>query len=166
MAVKISKSNTASLAEVVPIRSDYPQLEDAIRSHADRIQRESQALVPMCSVFGPTVMMDSGLTVTTQQRHNHGLPPAKMAEVRSLPEKAQAEKKAAGVEETEDVKSADTPINDVPSKHRLAAKIQKVKSHLGVIVWYGEHTGEFWVLDFYGLHSFPTISEMYKGMGW
>lgn len=50
--------------------------------------------------------------------------------------------------------------------HRTAARIQRAMNHLGVHVWYGEHTKEFWVMDFRGLHPFPDVTAMYEGMGW
>lgn len=50
--------------------------------------------------------------------------------------------------------------------HRSAARVQRAMNHLGVAVWYGEYTKEFWVMDHTGLHSFADVTSMYQGMGW
>jgi hypothetical protein len=50
--------------------------------------------------------------------------------------------------------------------HRTAARVQWAIAPLGVAVWYGEHTKEFWVMDARGLHSFDSVTAMYLGMGW
>jgi hypothetical protein len=50
--------------------------------------------------------------------------------------------------------------------HRSAARVQRAMDHLGVAVWFGEYTREFWVMDSRGLHSFPSVTTMYQGMGW
>lgn len=55
-----------------------------------------------------------------------------------------------------------------PAAHRTAARVQDTFRNAGwnVLVWYGEHTEEFWVMDERGLHSFPDVTAMYRGMGW
>lgn len=52
--------------------------------------------------------------------------------------------------------------------HRSAAHVQRVFNEAGwpIAVWYGEATGEYWVMDESGLHSFESITAMYQGMGW
>lgn len=52
--------------------------------------------------------------------------------------------------------------------HRSAAHVQQIFNEAGwpIAVWYGEATGEYWVMDEDGLHSFETITAMYQGMGW
>lgn len=52
--------------------------------------------------------------------------------------------------------------------HRSAAHVQKIFNEAGwpIAVWYGEHTGTYWVMDESGLHEFDTITAMYQGMGW
>ncbi|QEQ93612.1 hypothetical protein SEA_ZUKO_34 [Streptomyces phage Zuko] len=52
--------------------------------------------------------------------------------------------------------------------HRSAAHVQKIFNEAGwpIAVWYGEHTGTYWVMDDSGLHEFETVTDMYQGMGW
>lgn len=50
--------------------------------------------------------------------------------------------------------------------HRLARQVQNSKRHLGVSVWYGEYTKEFWVMNEWGLHPFESVTAMNQGMGW
>lgn len=49
---------------------------------------------------------------------------------------------------------------------RIASKVQDLKGHLGYLVWFGETTREYWVMDDNGLRSFKTIAALYQGMGW
>ena len=50
--------------------------------------------------------------------------------------------------------------------HRSAARVQRAMAHLGVAVWYGEYTKEFWVMTSAGLFPFESVTTMYQGMGW
>lgn len=194
MAINIRKSKTDQLATVTPIRPavDYPRLEGALAAAAESVVERTQELVPIASsAFGPVrrfgLLPDS--TVTGRLLHNHGLPPRrsllggltaepeydalavtalpsrKNAEpprtVKHLSEKPSEEKVMPAPVEKEGVEQV-APID--PSK--TAAKIQRAMGHLGVIVWWGEHTKEFWVLDTAGLHSFPDVTSLYEGMEW
>lgn len=56
-----------------------------------------------------------------------------------------------------------------PLAHRTARHVQTVFRDAGwdILVWYGEHTREFWVMDSDGLHGgFKSATDMYQGMGW
>lgn len=56
-----------------------------------------------------------------------------------------------------------------PILHRTARRIQEAFNAGGwnIAVWYGEHTGEFWVMDENGLHGgFKDVTSLYQGMGW
>lgn len=48
--------------------------------------------------------------------------------------------------------------------HRTARQIQGLYPH--VMIWYGEYTNEFWVMDGTGLRPFKTITQMCQSMGW
>lgn len=48
--------------------------------------------------------------------------------------------------------------------HRTARQIQAQYPH--VMIWYGEYTKSFWVVDSSGLREFETITAMCQGMGW
>jgi hypothetical protein len=51
--------------------------------------------------------------------------------------------------------------------HRTARRIQDAFRFLGVAVWYGEYTKEFWVMNQWdGLQSFRSVTDLYQGMGW
>lgn len=56
--------------------------------------------------------------------------------------------------------------SEFADQHRMARQVQNLKRHLGVHVWYGEHTREFWVMDESGLHPFKSLADMNQGMGW
>src|SRR3546814_3179779 len=90
----------------------------------------------------------------------------------------EATSKPAGVEQTER-SSGETGTHALPAvekitgkpseaahMHRMARQVQNLKRHLGVHVWYGEHTREFWVMDANGLHPFKSLADMNQGMGW
>lgn len=55
-----------------------------------------------------------------------------------------------------------------PLAHRTARRVQDTFRAAGwnILVWYGEHTKEFWVMDENGLYSFDTAKALYLGMGW
>src|SRR3546814_202522 len=85
--------------------------------------------------------------------------------------------KPAGVEQTERP-SGETGTHALPAVekmtgkpsefadlHRMARQVQNFKRHLGVHVWYGEYTKEFWVMDANGLHPFKSLADMNQGMG-
>lgn len=61
-------------------------------------------------------------------------------------------------------------VTGKPSKsidlHRTAARVQRAMGPYGYAIWFGEHTGSFWVMDSRGLHEFEDITSMYLGMGW
>lgn len=69
-----------------------------------------------------------------------------------------SDKKPEGVEQPEASGEIDL--------HKTAARVQRAMSHLGVIVWYGDVTSEFWVMGPTGLRSFKDLTSMYQGMSW
>jgi hypothetical protein len=56
-------------------------------------------------------------------------------------------------------------VEEMLSDHSgLAAQIQEL--YPAYVVWWGEHTKNFWVMDHERLRSFDTYPEMIRGMRW
>lgn len=195
ISIRKSKSDQLATVTPIHPTVDYPRLEATAKEAAQRIAERASELVPvnMPSPFGPVQRfgMLPDATATGRLRHSHGLPAFLVAvraplsheehEVTALPSRENAqpnmvkhlsemaklvdpigEDKPAPVEK-KGVEQVTAPAID-PSK--TAAKIQRAMGHLGVIVWWGEHTQEYWVMDAAGLRSFADVTSLYEGMEW
>lgn len=155
-------------------RVDYPTLERRMQWAGPFPVRRAESMTGRLSISKPPL----GKFPTRKELAAEAERFAKEAPIEDVVEAVVALSTEEGVEQESD---DDTSTFALPAvwkmtgkastnklAHRSAAHVQRIFNEAGwpIAVWYGEATGEYWVMDESGLHSFETITAMYQGMGW